>query len=501
LLGSLRLLVWQQIGDEKLATLTVGPTQQFSSLAAAVDAASSGDVIQVQAGTYTNDFPSKLTNLTIEGVGGMARFVATDSPDNGKAQFVTEGTVTLQNIEVSGVAVSGANGAGVRYQGGNLTLDNVYFHDNQEGLLAIDDPNGSITIRNSEFADNGSDGYSHNVYINNVGTTVVDNSYIHDVLGNGSEFRSRGANTTITNSRIVDNGNADNYTIDLPAGGNVVLQNNVLEKAAGATNPIMVHYGIDSVVPWHAGSSLTATGNTFINEDGSSGIGIFNGAYQAGADVTIQVSNNTVYGLTAAHFVQGGPANVTGTNFLSGLPQISAAAPWVSSDTSDPAPVATPTATPDPTPAATPTATPDPTSVATPTATPDPASSTSPASSPTAASDDTLVLNMSGDMWNGGPEFTVSVDGVQVGGVNTVTAVASAGQSQAFTFTGDFGSGQHDIAVSFLNDAYGGSYDTDRNLYVNSIDYDGQHYGSVASALYANETVHLTVGSPSQQGT
>ena len=111
MLGSLRLLVWQQIGDEKLATLTVGPTQQFSSLAAAVDAASSGDVIQVQAGTYTNDFPSKLTNLTIEGVGGMARFVATDSPDNGKAQFVTEGTVTLQNIEVSGVAVSGANGA------------------------------------------------------------------------------------------------------------------------------------------------------------------------------------------------------------------------------------------------------------------------------------------------------------------------------------------------------------------------------------------------------
>ena len=223
-------------------------------------------------------------------------------------------------------------------------MDNVYFHDNQEGLLAIDDPNGSITIRNSEFADNGSDGYSHNVYINNVGTTVVDNSYIHDVLGNGSEFRSRGANTTITNSRIVDNGNADNYTIDLPAGGNVVLQNNVLEKAAGATNPIMVHYGIDFVVPWHAGSSLTATGNTFINEDGSSGIGIFNGAYQAGADVTIQVSNNTVYGLTAAHFVQGGPANVTGTNFLSSLPQISAAAPWVSSDTSDPAPVAAPTA-------------------------------------------------------------------------------------------------------------------------------------------------------------
>ena len=227
-----------------MATLTVGAGQQYSSISAAVAAASSGDDIQVLAGTYTNDFPPNVNNLTIEGVGGMVHIVATNPPDNDKAVFVTSGTVTLKNIEVSGVAVDDLNGAAVKYQGGNLTLDNVYFHDNQEGLLAADDPNGSIAIKNSEFSNNGSDGYSHNIYINNVGTTTVDNSYIHDVLGNGSEFRSRGANTTITNTRIVDgsNGNADNYTVDLPAGGNAVLQNDVFEKAAGASNPIMIHY-------------------------------------------------------------------------------------------------------------------------------------------------------------------------------------------------------------------------------------------------------------------
>ena len=143
-------------------------------------------------------------------------------PDNDKAVFVTSGTVTLKNIEVSGVAVDDLNGAAVRYQGGNLTLENVYFHDNQEGLLAADDPNGTIAIKKLRVQPTTA---ATATRITSTSTTsapsTVDNSYIHDVLGNGSEFRSRGANTTITNTRIVDgsNGNADNYTVDLPAGG------------------------------------------------------------------------------------------------------------------------------------------------------------------------------------------------------------------------------------------------------------------------------------------
>jgi hypothetical protein len=33
------------------------------------------------------------------------------------------------------VSVPDGNGAAVRYEGGNLTLNDDYFHDNQEGLL------------------------------------------------------------------------------------------------------------------------------------------------------------------------------------------------------------------------------------------------------------------------------------------------------------------------------------------------------------------------------
>ncbi len=132
-----------------MAILTVGPGQAFTTLAAAVAASQDGDTIQVQSGTYTNDFAEITTKITIEGVGGMVHLVATEPPPNGKAILVTDTDVTLSNLEFSGAQVADGNGAGVRYQGGNLTINDCYFHDNQDGLLSANDPTGSITINNS----------------------------------------------------------------------------------------------------------------------------------------------------------------------------------------------------------------------------------------------------------------------------------------------------------------------------------------------------------------
>src|SRR5438270_6255510 len=87
--------------NQNMATLSVGSGQQYATISAAVAAAHSGDVIQVQAGTYMNDFPPNVSNLTIEGVGGFAHISAAKHPPNGKAVFVTSGNVTLQNIEIS----------------------------------------------------------------------------------------------------------------------------------------------------------------------------------------------------------------------------------------------------------------------------------------------------------------------------------------------------------------------------------------------------------------
>ena len=101
---------------------------------------------------------------------------------------------------------------------------------------------------------------------------------------------------------------------------------------------------------------------------------------------------------------------------------------------------------------------------------------------------DTLTLGVSEDAYQGDAQFTVSVDGQQVGGTRTVTALHSAGQSQAVTLTGSWGLGHHVVAVNFLNDAYAGTAATDRNLFVGSAGYDGSSVGESISQYSAGST-------------
>jgi hypothetical protein len=134
------------------ATLTVGTGKQYRTVAGAVAAARDGDVIQVQAGTYTNDFAIVGKKVSIVGVGGMARLVATTAIGNGKAILVTTTDVTLDHVEFAGARVADRNGAGIRYEGGKLIVRKCYFHDNENGILANASATGTISIAGSEFA-------------------------------------------------------------------------------------------------------------------------------------------------------------------------------------------------------------------------------------------------------------------------------------------------------------------------------------------------------------
>ena len=107
-----------------------------------------------------------------------------------------------------------------------------------------------------------------------------------------------------------------------------------------------------------------------------------------------------------------------------------------------------------------------------------------------------LVLKVSEDAYNGDAQFTVSVDGKQVGGTYTATVHHGAG-SQSINL-GNFTTGSnHTVAVNFLNDAYGGTAATDRNLYV-----DGLTFGSSTTAGAAQLSCGVqtySVGAPAKQ--
>ena len=177
----------------------------FPTISAAITGAGSGDTIDISAGVYTEDPPKIDTDLTLQGIGGLAQ-LDDPSPSNGEAALVQDtANLTVAGMEIAGVAVSSGNGAAVRMEtGGVLTIDNDWFHNNQDGLLTGAIAGATVDISNSEFNDNGiEDGQTHNIYIGDIQQLNITDSYFHDALG-GHEIKSRALNTDITDTRIQD---------------------------------------------------------------------------------------------------------------------------------------------------------------------------------------------------------------------------------------------------------------------------------------------------------
>jgi len=301
-----------------MAILRVGVGQTFSTLASAVTAAQNGDTILLAPGTYTNDFATVAKSITIKGDGGMARLVATVPPPNGKAILVTRGDITIENIEFSGARVADRNGAGIRFEGGNLTVVNSAFRNNENGILAGSWANSSITVRNSEFERNGAgDGRSHGLYVGKITNLTVENSYFHDTQV-GHHIKSRALATTVSNTRLQDETGSASYSVDVPNGGVVRLVDNVFEQGAGSRNPAIVHFGGEGAA--YAGSSLTMIGNTATNTLVSPSARLLLNQ----TTVTAQISNTEVFGLAT---LTTGPAAVTGTVRLPAAPPLDTSSP------------------------------------------------------------------------------------------------------------------------------------------------------------------------------
>ncbi len=110
---------------------------------------------------------------------------------------------------------------------------------------------------------------------------------------------------------------------------------------------------------------------------------------------------------------------------------------------------------------------------------------------------DTLDLHVAEDAWMGDAQYLVTVDGVQVGGVRTATVLNGSGGSQDVQITGHWGSGAHTVGISFINDAYGGTAATDRNLYIDGVSYDGQAATGAPVELASNGTASFGVAAAS----
>jgi hypothetical protein len=365
----------------------------------------------------------------------------------GYADYVTVkgntvyGNANYSTYGESGISIYGSQNSDNSTAIKNFILDNTVY-DNKElvpenGTGAITDGEGIIIDDNSNSQTNG---------VQYTGGTLVENNVVYD---NGSEGIQVGnsSNVDVLYNTTYENGQSgvNPYEIAAVYSPNAVIENNIMYANTGARTEAVydspdatwnyndLYNGSTSVT--NGANTVTANplfvnaaAGNFATTSGSPAIGAANSAYPAATDIT------------------GASRPATGAEM--GAYQYVAPAP-----------------TPTPTPTTTPTHAPD-----------------------------TLSLYMSEDAYNGDAQFTVSVNGAQVGGTMTASALHATGDSNVFILTGNWGANAA-VQVHFLNDAYGGSPSTDRNLYVNAASYDGQTMAG--ASLYTDSTDTLQTGSAS----
>jgi hypothetical protein len=306
--------------ENAMAILTVGIGQQYSTITAGLHAALAGDTVNVQAGSYINDFPDTINQtVNLIGIGGMAHMSATTAVPNGKALLVIGNdststcVVTISNFELSNVTVASNNGAGIRYQGGSLILNDCFLHDNQEGILGgANQTTGTVTINNTEFYNNGyGDGQTHNIYLE-VGTLNLNNVYSHSAIV-GHELKSRSGQTTIINSRFQDENGTASYCLDFPNGGNVSVTGCTIQKGINASNhTCLIAYGEEGAV--QANSALLIRNNVLINDCAALHEAVWNAS-----SVAALITNNSQWAVTT---MLVGAGTVTATITLPTAPKL-----------------------------------------------------------------------------------------------------------------------------------------------------------------------------------
>jgi hypothetical protein len=222
----------------------VQPDCRYQSLQEAVAAALPGDEVVLAPGLYEQGAIIETPGLILRGEpGAHLRGHAVE----GKAALVVKAdNVVIDGIECSGITVRDRNGACVRNEGRDLTLRNVHFHDNEQGVLGGSPGSGVLRVEGSLFERNGFGGLAHGLYINReIDTFIFRDSRILATKGSGHGLKSRAQSTIVEDSVIAGLDGEDSRAIDISNGGEVVIRGNVLQKGSNSKNSQMIGIALE----------------------------------------------------------------------------------------------------------------------------------------------------------------------------------------------------------------------------------------------------------------
>ncbi|MDD5274142.1 MAG: hypothetical protein PHU14_15675 [Methylovulum sp.] len=231
----------------------------YNSMLAASTALQDGQSMMIGEGIYHEPLIVRSSNVQIIGSGHV---VFDGAAAEGKAAIVTKGQqISISNIECKNIAVADHNGACVRSEGVGLTLNHVYFHDSEQGILSSG--NKHLEITNSRFEKLGKNGFAHGIYID-AGEVLIDSSLFLASVSQGHEIKSRASKTVIKNSTVASLSAEDSRLLDISNGGILVIENSVLEKGPESSNDAAIGYGLEGIT--HNQNTITLKKNVIILE-------------------------------------------------------------------------------------------------------------------------------------------------------------------------------------------------------------------------------------------
>lgn len=215
------------------ATLEVGPGRAFDRPSAAARAAQDGDTIAIDPGDYYDCAIWTRSRLTITGTGTSPGAVITDTTCQGKALFITRGDdITIRNLTFARARVPDRNGAGIRAEGGNLTVESSRFINNETGLLDSGRPESTLRIVDCTFTANGVRDVttpSPALSVGAVATLHVERSRFADSRG-GAHILSAADRTELLGNRIEDGEAGVRDAPVMLSGATLLMEDNTLRR-------------------------------------------------------------------------------------------------------------------------------------------------------------------------------------------------------------------------------------------------------------------------------
>lgn len=273
----------------------VGPGQTYASPCLALTGAPDGSTIKIDAaGTYSGDVCTiSANNITVRGVNGRPVINAAGLNSGGATWLFHGNNITIDTVELTGASSPANNGAAVLMTGGNLSVANSYFHDNQEGLVTGAGPHSQVLIQATEFNHNGfGDGSTHNIDINSAARFTMQYSYSHNAKA-GDLVRSQASENYILFNRLTSEQGTTSAEMEFPHGGRSFLIGNLVEKGPSDTSSNLLAYLLGGTSPANPSTELYAVNNTFVS-DTSASVNFLN--IGAADSVPAIATNNIFYG-------------------------------------------------------------------------------------------------------------------------------------------------------------------------------------------------------------